>query len=130
MPVPVAERTKRESFILKEKTMSDELKPCPFCGCEAEFVEDNLSEAGLVDCKQCGVTTNIGNWNTRVGQPALQWMKEPPTEKDIDRWFVCWASCLSMKSAFIGRYDGECLKGENLALLKAKGYRFIGPLPE
>ena len=68
-------------------------------------------------------------WNTRV-VPALQWTTEPPTEKDIDRWFMCRAPYLSMTSTFIGRYDGECLKGENLALLKAKGYQFIGPLPE
>jgi len=75
--------------------MSDLLKPCPFCGGEPQFVEDNISEAGLVDCKQCGVTTNvyetdtaIRHWNTRVEQPALHWTKEPPTEKDLGKWFL------------------------------------------
>ena len=38
--------------------MTDELKPCPFCGGEAEFNSDEFGEC--VCCKSCGATIHNG----------------------------------------------------------------------
>ena len=55
--------------------MTDTLKPCPFCGSEAEFNSDEFGEG--VCCKSCGATLSNGvdgeegrklasaDWNTR-----------------------------------------------------------------
>lgn len=57
----------------------DKLKPCPFCGGEAGFIEPIYvrSEADypyVIECSQCGIQTSIYNnqdqaiaaWNRRV----------------------------------------------------------------
>lgn len=38
--------------------MTEELKPCPFCGSEAEFNSDEFGEG--VCCKSCGATIHNG----------------------------------------------------------------------
>lgn len=62
--------------------MSEELKPCPFCGGEAEIVEvmDNPPETIAIQCKSgCGVSAHhkwmdesvlIKRWNTRAERIA------------------------------------------------------------
>ena len=51
--------------------MSDELKPCPFCGSSA--THDSASRAEIIECDLCdahvyGITvpTVIAKWNTRA----------------------------------------------------------------
>ena len=58
-----------------------ELKPCPFCGSEAEFNSDEFGEG--VCCKSCGATLHNGlygeegrklasaEWNTRLIENEL-----------------------------------------------------------
>ena len=52
----------------------DKLKPCPFCGGEAELYEDDCSSKFYVCCEACGCSTAlhwreeyvIEVWNRRV----------------------------------------------------------------
>ena len=63
------------------KTMSEKLKPCPFCGGEAElayggkgsFIAEGIS---FVRCKECGA----------VGQKFEVSRKYSSDEKAIDAW--------------------------------------------
>jgi hypothetical protein len=52
--------------------MSEELKPCPFCGSEAER-NDDLSKSieGVIGCTECGAGAFISDWNTRPLEDAL-----------------------------------------------------------
>ncbi len=53
--------------------MSEELKPCPFCGGEAEFErKGDRRQSTIVSCTCCGATQECGEewdhgktWNTR-----------------------------------------------------------------
>lgn len=59
------------------------LKPCPFCGAEADLVEIRMTLSSLWDVTctgdNCGVTPNVGatedmqlaidSWNMRAPQP-------------------------------------------------------------
>lgn len=63
--------------------MNDELRPCPFCGGDAEIIEiDDGENAGgsCVQCKQCLASGNVefdrkenfvANWNRRAAVNAL-----------------------------------------------------------
>ena len=68
--------------------MAEDLKPCPFCGGEAEIVEvmDNPPETIAIQCKSgCGVSAHhkwmdesvlIKRWNTRAERTTrLIWNK-------------------------------------------------------
>lgn len=68
--------------------MSNELKPCPFCGGEAwQFIPSDvrmINKGCFVECKRCGVRTSCGYpngdtvdvsllvWNTRALTPKQQ----------------------------------------------------------
>lgn len=65
--------------------MTEELKPCPFCGGDANVIQFSSNE--FVQCKSCKAasddTNGIRKWDTRA-QPKykrvdLEVMKEPPT---------------------------------------------------
>lgn len=47
--------------------MSEELKPCPFCGFDTICEENHL-----VFCLNCGTSNHISEWNTRPVEDALQ----------------------------------------------------------
>lgn len=36
----------------------DELKPCPFCGGEADLFEENFGKTVWVQCTECGLSTS------------------------------------------------------------------------
>ena len=63
-----------ESTITKLEPTLTELKPCPFCGGEAEF-RDGSSTTPYIRCKECGGRTMssydsaklIAVWNRRAG---------------------------------------------------------------
>ncbi len=73
-----------------------ELKPCPFCGGEAEYFDDGLSVH--VRCTECEIAGNEAgyaaayaafdlaakNWNQRV-EPERKDTGRDPLE-DIDKW--------------------------------------------
>jgi Lar family restriction alleviation protein len=52
---------------------NEELKPCPFCGGEADLSQEDKPQVWFVFCKKCGVSTDtsyeesqaVGEWNTR-----------------------------------------------------------------
>ena len=52
--------------------MSDELKPCPFCGGEAEYLPERLMALGAeppVFCNQCHASAlDAAAWNRRAGE--------------------------------------------------------------
>ena len=66
--------------------MSDELKPCPFCGGDAVLYEDRYQyqESAWIRCTRCGIHTQtligknevIQQWNTRI-QEVCRWTQEP-----------------------------------------------------
>jgi len=69
--------------------MGEKLKPCPFCGGEAERidVEDEGENFGgsFISCKRCLASSNlefgrkenfVGNWNRRVSPDPSATMKE------------------------------------------------------
>ena len=76
---------------LKIRFVSDELKPCPFCGGEAEFLEDEFFCHYSVACTECGAGTDaygverdaIEAWNGRI-KPTFT-----PDELDAIRRNVC-----------------------------------------
>ena len=66
-------------------TKCDQLKPCPFCGGEAEIKEDGYT----IECQECYITRSgldvIPNWNTRCDttiDKVLEIVKEARQEVD------------------------------------------------
>lgn len=73
--------------------MAAELKPCPFCGDDAETDSHDSNGATFTRCCQCGATVNgdLENWNTRAKadsnwQPPPGWKLVPvePTEAMLE----------------------------------------------
>ena len=48
--------------------MTDELKPCPFCGGSEIVVHEELN---LTYCNGCSAETDMGDWNTRPIEDEL-----------------------------------------------------------
>ena len=127
--------------------MTDQkLLPCPFCGGKARIKKyDNEYD---VICDICACSTRVTEtkadaikfWNNRIA-PALQWTKEPPTEKDLGKWF-CWRSkhkcgmgrLNKSKPMFEDSELGEYLFieyfGSIESLCELEFIVFLGPLPE
>ena len=49
---------------LEEKTMSEKLKPCPFCGGKAHIEDisepDDMGPIWMILCKKCGASASFG----------------------------------------------------------------------
>lgn len=98
--------------------MSDELKPCPFCGGEAEFEYYWWQETVVIKCPKCGASSEpqfyeneaIEAWNKRA-QPEFT-----PDELDaIRRMFECRYPRPQQLSAFETTIINKCkaaLKGQ------------------
>ena len=65
--------------------MTDELKPCPFCGGEAELFESNISRSVeysvYIGCPTCG-----GQTTTTSAVPATQYTVDSTRQTVISRW--------------------------------------------
>ena len=62
--------------------MSEELKPCPFCGGEAFLYEQNFADKYVIVCEDCCVKRTseikeyvIKKWNTRQSDAELERLK-------------------------------------------------------
>lgn len=66
------------------KLLSDELKPCPFCGGRADYVRNAFlpKPNRMVHCVSCGATIYSRKWNNRVDQPAPAPGAAVPDERD------------------------------------------------
>ena len=69
-----------------------ELKPCPFCGGEADYRTENFGARVWVKCVICGVSTSRYDTNMIVdGKGGKDWATKawnrrytPPSEIDFD----------------------------------------------
>lgn len=69
--------------------MSEELKPCPFCGGDAEFERiGNSRRSTIVNCTECGASQECGEewghgrtWNTRHIPEGYALVPVEPTSK-------------------------------------------------
>lgn len=68
--------------------MSDELKPCPFCGSEADFWFHNAGgddeyEALIIDCKEC--SANMERWVAKYSKTFAEDVTKTKAEM-IEEW--------------------------------------------
>lgn len=61
--------------------MTEELKPCPFCGGEAEFNSDEFGEG--VCCKSCGATLHNGVYGEEWRRLASADWNARPIENEL-----------------------------------------------
>lgn len=61
--------------------MTEELKPCPFCGSEAEFNSDEFGEG--VCCKSCGATMHNGVYGEEGRRLASADWNARPIEDEL-----------------------------------------------
>lgn len=72
--------------------MTNELKPCPFCGGKAELKNDLQDRVVCTDCRANGpyfLTSNdaIEAWNTRAERTCTMTKLEPPLL--LEGWWSC-----------------------------------------
>lgn len=103
--------------------MSEELKPCPFCGGEPnlthdDYVHDDLRPMPVVECKSCSAWVQAADWNRRA---ALSAQQSAP---------VCWVSVPVELAARLQRFcqrphssrdEADALDMELRALLASHG---------
>ena len=58
----------------------NELRPCPFCGSNANDPELSTNYFGVLMCSDCGVHASIDTWNTRPIEDKLQSELEEQTK--------------------------------------------------
>jgi restriction alleviation protein Lar len=68
--------------------MSDTLKPCPFCGGEAERPRPNDPHGGMVQCVSCGASAFGPKWNARTQGNLLDGGRPLPYDRDTLGRFV------------------------------------------
>ena len=62
--------------------MTEELKPCPFCGSEAEFNSDEFGEG--VFCKSCGANMHNGVYGEEGRKFASADWNSRPIENELE----------------------------------------------
>lgn len=60
------------------------LKPCPFCGGEAEFVDCEVNPRWFVRCKRYYCVEQRGIWATK-SEAARLWNRRKEAEEPFDR---------------------------------------------
>lgn len=79
--------------------MNKDLKPCPFCGGEAEIERYGTPrDSTIYSCRWCGCWLETGEerdhgarWNTRAPDPASEQMAE--ALKSVKHWAVSRCPC-------------------------------------
>lgn len=59
-----------------------ELKPCPFCGGEAELLENVPYCTIRVQCKKCGIKTRVMPSNLGENYAASKWNRRVNDEQE------------------------------------------------
>ncbi len=96
----------------KEITMAEKLKPCPFCGGEAEFERTGTRrQSAIVACTNCGCRLESSDEDERS---HVSWNRRP-TEKALFAACEC-EEALQMMNGNIYPYD------EMTAILKRHGW--------
>lgn len=96
--------------------MSRKLKPCPFCGGEAELRKWAIEGDILVWCKSCGAETKSGHrveaittaWNTRADSwPRVRRYPDevPPIKGYVLKWNIPNGEWWPCRNAGIGSRD-------------------------
>ena len=62
--------------------MTENLKHCPFCGCEAEFNSDEFGEC--VCCKSCGASLSNGVYGEKGRKLASADWNSRPIENELN----------------------------------------------
>ena len=63
--------------------MTEELKPCPFCGGEAEIIDDAMGT--IPRCRYCGAENGNGFYGEGGHKLALEDWNSRPIEEDLDK---------------------------------------------
>ena len=92
-----------------------ELKPCPFCGGEAELRDDGVDYPYSVQCTECGgMTCWYLHDDTPFGAIDAWNMRAEPTCRNVDDnktvWFICSECGGTRKLAhMVGGYCPNCV---------------------
>lgn len=118
--------------------MSNELKPCPFCGGEAQYSEESRFHISWVYCSNCGAASGYRNteaeaiaaWNTRADEAPECEQEEFGwgTEGDHARvWLTCGHDCMVATVADLPNYCPTCgakvRKPEPQVIKNAENYK-------
>lgn len=104
--------------------MSDELKPCPFCGCEKITLERSCSNDCLwMECWECSTEGPVGSsskeakkiWNTRPREEYLEkklrvyehFFKEPDVAKRLEELEAVLLVCKEATQNLVECYDWD-----------------------
>ena len=63
--------------------MTETLKPCPFCGGEAEIIDDAMGT--ISRCRYCGAENGNGFYGEGGHKLALEDWNSRPIEEDLDK---------------------------------------------
>ena len=104
--------------------MTDELKPCPFCGGEARIVNVAMVGCAYVVCTDCRMQSDDGNidsvvtaWNTRADAAGAKLAK---VTEDRDDALIALASARKQLERYIAEAEAALPAVYRLALVDAE----------